>query len=170
MISYFRKGFKPSIKVKIEQQDWESIDFEEMVQKAVNAEAKAGLKSSTMVRNLDICYSRGHRLSNSTASKVQTQRTTAKDSHPEELKVKKTRLTPSWAKASELSKQARKKKKKKKHQKKRDKDQTPASTANAMKVQQKKKKNQDQDVSKVTCFNYNKKGYYTSIYTKSSKN
>ena len=31
MICYFREGLKPSIKVEIEQQDRESIDFEEMV-------------------------------------------------------------------------------------------------------------------------------------------
>ena len=33
----------------MEQQDRESMDFEEMVQRAVNAKAKAGLRSSTMV-------------------------------------------------------------------------------------------------------------------------
>ena len=72
MICYFWKVFKPSIKVEIEQQDRESIDFEEMVQKAVNAEAKAGLKSSIMVRDSDIHCPRDHRPSNSTALKVQT--------------------------------------------------------------------------------------------------
>ena len=49
MICYFWQSLKSFIKVKIEQQDRESINFEEMVQKAVNAEAKAGLRSSTMI-------------------------------------------------------------------------------------------------------------------------
>ena len=49
MICYFREDLKLSIKVKIEQQDWESVNFEEIVQKAVNVEVKAGLRSSTMV-------------------------------------------------------------------------------------------------------------------------
>ena len=31
MICYFRKSLKSSIKVEMEQQDWEPIDFEEMV-------------------------------------------------------------------------------------------------------------------------------------------
>ena len=56
----------------MEQQDWESIDFEEMVQRAVNAKAKAGLRSSTMDRDLDTCCPRGHRLFHNTSSKVQT--------------------------------------------------------------------------------------------------
>ena len=50
MIRYFQKDLKPSIKVEMEQQDREFMDFEEMMQRAVNAEAKAGLRSSTMVQ------------------------------------------------------------------------------------------------------------------------
>ena len=54
MIWYFREGLKPFIKVEIQQQDREAMDFEEMVQRAVNAEAKAALKFSGIVRDLDI--------------------------------------------------------------------------------------------------------------------
>ena len=56
MICYFRKGLKPSIKIEMEQQDREAIEFEEMVQRVVNAEAKAGLRSSAMVRDSNIRY------------------------------------------------------------------------------------------------------------------
>ena len=86
-----------------------------MVQMAVNIEAKAGLRSSTIVRNLDTHCPRGQRPSNSTASKMQTKGTTIKDFHPEEPKVKEAKPTSSWAKASKSSKQTRKKRKKKKH-------------------------------------------------------
>ena len=73
MVCYFRKGLKPSIKVEMEQQDRESMNFEEMVQKAVNAEAKTGLRSSIRVRDLDAHCPRGHRPSHNTSLKVQTQ-------------------------------------------------------------------------------------------------
>ena len=56
----------------MEQQDQASISFKEMLQKIVNAEAKACLRSSIMVQNLDVYYSKGHRLSHNTFSKVQT--------------------------------------------------------------------------------------------------
>ena len=72
MIYYFWKGLKPSIKDEMEQQDWESMNFEEMVPRAVNVEAKMGLKSSTMVQDFDIYCPRVHRTSNSTVLKVQT--------------------------------------------------------------------------------------------------
>ena len=70
MICYFRKSLKPSIKVEMEQSDRKSVNFEEMVQKAVNAEAKVGLKSSTIVQNSDMHCPRDYRLSTNTASKV----------------------------------------------------------------------------------------------------
>ena len=72
MICYFREDLKPFIKVKIKQQDRESMNFKEMVQKTVNVEAKAGLKSRTIVQDSDICYPRGYYPFNNTASKVQT--------------------------------------------------------------------------------------------------
>ena len=99
----------------MKQQDRESMDFEEIVQKAINEEAKTGLRSITIVRDSDIRCPRGYRPSNITALKVQTQVITTKDSHPEEPKVKKPRPTLSRAEATEPSKQVRKKKKKKRH-------------------------------------------------------
>ena len=91
MICYFREGLKPSIKVEMEQQDRESMDFEEMVQRAVNAEAKAGLRSSTMVRESDAHCPKGHRPSHNTASKMQTQGTSAKEPRPEESRIKEAK-------------------------------------------------------------------------------
>ena len=67
------------------------MDFEEMVQRAVNAEVKVGLKSSTMVRDSNIYCSRGHRFSNSNVLKVQTQGSTGKESKPEESRPKKSK-------------------------------------------------------------------------------
>ena len=141
------------------------------MQKTVNVEAKAGLRFSTMIQDSDIYCPKGYCFSNSIASKVLTQGTTAKDSHPEELKVKEIRPISSWTKASKPSEQDRKERKKKRSQERQDKEQTSASTANVSEIQQKKKKkNWDWDISKITCFNYNKKGYYTNTYTEPPKN
>ena len=114
MICYFREDFKPFIKVEMEQQDRKSMNFEEIVQRAVNAEAKAGLKFSTIVRDLDICCPRGHCLSNNTTAKVQIQRTTVKDPRLKETKTKDPKPTlscTSVAKSLELGKKDKKNKK-----------------------------------------------------------
>ena len=42
MICYFRESHKPSIKVEMELQNRDSMNFEEMVQKVANTMAKAG--------------------------------------------------------------------------------------------------------------------------------
>ena len=75
----------------MEQQDQKFINFERMVQRVVNAEAKTGPRSSIIVQDLDIHCPKDHCPSLSTASKVQTQGTTAKDSHQEKPKVKEVK-------------------------------------------------------------------------------
>ena len=72
MTCYFQERLKYSINVKIEQQEWEFVNFEKIVQRAVNTEVKASLRSSTIVRNSDIRYPRGKRFFNNIVLKVQT--------------------------------------------------------------------------------------------------
>ena len=152
----------------MEQKDRESIDFEKMVQRAVNAEAKVGLRSSTMVRKSDACCPRGHCLSHNTSSKVQTQG--SKDSsHSEEPKPKDPKPAPSRDDAAELAKKEDRKDKKKKLQNRRQKrnKQTPATGDNTEAPKKKKKR---RDLSKVTYFNCDKKGHYANDCTKPPKN
>ena len=56
MVRYFEKGLKPSIKAEIDQDDSQLIDYEELVAKAIKAEAKAGLRPSSYVRATDLSY------------------------------------------------------------------------------------------------------------------
>ena len=170
MICYFREGLKPSIKVEMEQQDWESIDLEEMVQKAVNVEAKAGLRSSTMIRDSDIHCSKGHHSSHNTSSKVQTQGFSHKNLlRFEEPKPKDPKPAPSRDNVAEPAKKEDKKDKKKRLQnhKWEQNKQTPA-IGNNTKVLKKKKKRRNP--SKVTYFNCDKKSHYANNYTKPPKN
>ena len=76
---------------------------------------------------------------------------------------------------SEPSNKAKKDKKKKYYQGKRDfrepKDfTTPASGVNAMGVRAKGRRRNKNDVSKITCFNCNKKGHYSNKYLELPKN
>ena len=68
------------------------MNFEEIMQRTVNTEAKADLRSSTMVRDLNIRCPKSYHLSNSTVLKMQTQGTTAKESKPEKSRPKELKL------------------------------------------------------------------------------
>ena len=147
------------------------MNFKEIVQKTVIIEAKMGLKSNIIVWNLDICCPQGYRFFNNIASKVQTQRTSTKDSfYSEELKVKDPKSALLRTNTAELLKPAKKKDKQKrlrrrqKHNKKQKK--TPIIDDNAINVTKKRKR----DINKVIYFNYNKKSHFATTYTKSPKN
>ena len=175
MICYFRKGLKPLIKVEIEQQDRESINFEQMMQRAVNAEAKAGLRSSTMVRDLDICYPRDHCHSNSTTLKVQTQGITTKESKPEQSRPKELKSVegknpaPLYSESMKLGKTFRTDKRREYLKKKRDrKNNTSTTEGNANVVNNGKKKRNDQGDGR--CYNCQKKCHFSKNYPKLPKN
>ena len=124
MICYFQKGLKPSIKIEMEQQDRASTSFEEIVQKAVNAEAKVGLRSSIIVWNSDARCFRGHRPSHNTSSKVQTKGTTAKEPRVKEPRPKEAKpangKAPAPPRSDEPIKPTRQEKKKEYWKKKQD--------------------------------------------------
>ena len=146
-----------------------------MVQRIVNAEAKASLKSSTMVQNSDIYCSRGHRSSNSIASKVQNQETTGKESKPEESKPKESKSAQSRNPAppqfefTEPGKTSCIDKKKEYFKKKRDqKNNIPATGNNANVVEVGEKKRNNWGNGK--CYNCQKKGHFSKNCLKLSKN
>ena len=59
-----------------------------MVQRAVNAKAKANLRSSIMVQDADFRCPKGYRLSQNISTKVQTQGLITKESKPKEFRSK----------------------------------------------------------------------------------
>ena len=145
------------------------MDFEEIVQKTVNAEAKAGLQSSTIIRDLDARCPRDHRPSNNTPLKVLTQGITGKKSKPEESRPKKVKSAegknpaPPRSESIEPEKTScidKKREYLEKKKKKRDrKNNTPATgdNANAIEVGEKKKWDNRGD---GRCYNYQKKAIF----------
>ena len=150
------------------------MNFEEIVQRAVNTEAKAGLKSSIMVQDLDIRCLRNYRIFNSSASKVQTQETIAKNSSsPKKPKTKETKSVRTDV--AEPLEQDKKDKKDRWNKKRRfrehrwdhteeQKKQTPATSTNVTDAGSKKK------YANITCYNYDKKGHYLKSCPKPPRN
>ena len=154
MVRYFEKSLKPSIKAEIDQDAIHLDDYEELVTKGVRAEAKAGLRPSSYVRETDIQVLRGNQPTHTTAHKVQTQGAINRE------EGKGPVFTPASAFTDlEPSDKARKDKKKKQHRDKKESRDTLASGVNAAKVRDKKKRKK-KDPREVTCYNYNKLRYY----------
>ena len=112
-----------------------------MVQRAVNKKAKASLKSTIMVWDLDIHCSQSHCLFNNTILKVQTQRITAKDySRLEKPKTKDLKSAFLHGNIVELAKKKNKQKKFKCWRKcTRKSKETPATSNNIVNATKKKK-------------------------------
>lgn len=66
-----------------------STSFEEIVQKTVNAEAKAGLKFNVMIQHSNAYCPRAYHFSHVTFSKILMQKT--KESYLKESRAKKTK-------------------------------------------------------------------------------
>ena len=138
-----------------------------MVQRAVNAEAKAGLRSSAMVRDSDIRCPRGYCPSNSTASKVYTQGLSVKEPRPKESRSKEAKQVegkapaPSRTSAVESSEQGKKDRNDKKQRFRERREQSEETPATGVNTKTQKKK------LKTRCFNCNKKDHYANECTKS---
>ena len=86
MVRYFHKGLKPSVWAKMKQRGQELHSFEELVQKAVDAEAKAALRPCSYIRNTNqYCLQSSHP-AHSTTAKIPLQGHQIKDSQVKELK------------------------------------------------------------------------------------
>ena len=167
MLRYFREGLKPSILAELEHRDLELESFDQMVKKAVDAEAKSALRPRSSTKEMDQHCPRGNRPTNSTKS----QGSTMKDPRSEEPKVRGTES--SGPQHSESSEKARKEKKKEQQQRDRERREgsTPATgvnTAQTGEPHQKKKKKHcsdkaPRDTSQVKCFNCSKLGHYANV-------
>ena len=180
MIRYFREGLKPSIKAEIDQRDRELDSFEELVQKAVNAEAKAALRPCSTTREMDQHCPWGTWPANSTVAKgqgnslkdprvkakpksrAQESKATTRDSDSEDEPTPSQSLHRSshHSLQSHPSEQVRatsdkKTRREKKQQRRRDYEraQINSGTPNAS-------GRTPQDLADVACFNCDRKGHY----------
>ena len=170
MVRYFEDGLKPFMKAEMDQDATHLDDYEELVAKAVRAEAKADLQTSSYVRETDLQILRGNRSAHTTAHKVQTQGAVSRG---DESKGKSSASTPASASTDpKPSDKARKDKKKKQHRDKRDSREsrdTPASGFNVTEVGEKKRRRKRKDPSEITCYNCNKPGHYANKYPEPRK-
>ena len=115
-IWFFWEGFKPSVKAQMEQCGRENDSWEDLVEKAINAEAKASLQAPSNLREMNQRCLWGNRPTHTTVAKSQASATRDPRGEPSEKAPTQDskRPYPSRSKNGEASnKKARKEKKKK---------------------------------------------------------
>ena len=164
MVRYFEESLKPSIKAEMDQDASHLDDYKELVAKTVRAEAKAGLRPSSYIRETDQQVPRGNWPAHTTAHKVQTQGA-MKDHRGDDSKAKVStstqEVTTQRTNDAEGSEKARKEKKKSRRNRRRNQeDSTPATGVNKAEVGDHRTKKKD--ISEISCYNCNKKGHYSN--------
>ena len=169
MIRYFWEGLRHSVRVKMKQRGQKLDSFKELVEKAVDAEAKAALRPCSYARKTNEYCFRG---SWPSAAKSSTQGQSMKD-----LRVKEPKSRPQELKAlalqrfdsAETFEKTWKEKKKNHCQNKRDcyarEGSTPATKINTTDTNDSKKKKNGSNLrnpSEVVYYIYNQKGHYSN--------
>ena len=168
LIRFFREGLKPSIKAQMEQRGRELDSWEELVEKAIDAEAKASLQPQSILREMDQRCPHGNRPAHATVAKPQTSTRDPRDEPSEKPKTSGPKQpNSSRPENSEIAdkKARREKKRQRRLDQARDRkgsESTPATGANTS-------NGTSRDVSQITCFNCNKKGHYASTCRESKK-
>ena len=175
MIRYFPKGLCPSIRMKMKQYGRELDNFEELVKKTINVEAKAALRPRSYARKTDQhCFWSSW----PSIAKASTQSQSMKDprfekpkSKPQESKA----LARQRSDNAETSKKGRKEKKKNdlKHWRSCWSDNesfraTAATGSNTTNNSAGGSQTQ-KDISQIIYYNCNKKGPYATKYPEPSK-
>ena len=166
MIRYFREGLRPSVRAQLDTRGRNHDSWEEAVKKAVNAEAKALLQSSSSIRNMDSRCPRGNR----------PARKEEKDSGGKNKSTDSPSADTPSGKQSSSTQQTSSAKKDQDHQqggsRRREGQQrqgrghdSPATGVNATAV-----KKEEKDLSQVECYNCHRKRHYATKCPQKAKN
>ena len=160
LIRFFREGLKPWIKAQIEQRGRKLDSWKQLIEKTIEAEAKAGLQPFFIFREMDQRCLQGNRPAHTTVAKSQASASSAWDPQTESSIEKALAPNkPLHSSRSEYGKTSDKKaqKEKKKKQRWRDakqasKDSTPTIGVNASSTAAGKTSSHRKDLSLVTCY------------------
>ncbi len=158
LIRYFREGLRPSIRAQLDHQGQDLDGWEEVVEKAGDAEAKANLQPPFYVRNIDAKYPKGH-LPSTKKDKEDTYQEPQNEASKDKDKTKSHNSSTS---ANQPQTQAPKKDKRGcwgGH---------PATVVNATKVAKKDKTLKD--LSHIKCYTCHQKGHYATKCPDKPKN
>ncbi len=153
LIRYFREGLRPSIRAQLDYRGRDLDGWEEVVEKAGNAEAKANLQSPFYVRDIDARCPKGHRPL-SKKNKEDTYREPQSEASKDKDKAK-SHSSPTSANQPQIQAS-----KKGKRGRRGGHGGHPAIGVNA--TEGAKKDKAPKDLSHIECYTCHQKGYYAT--------
>ena len=166
MIRYFREGLRPSVRAQLDTRGRNYDSWEEAVEKAVNAEAKALLQSFSSIRDMDSRYPRRNRPArkeekNSGRKNKSTDSPSADT--PSGKQSSSTQQTSS-AKKDQDHQQGGSRRREGRRRQGHGHD-SPVTGVNATAT-----KKEEKDLSQVECYNCHRKGHYATKCPQKAKN
>lgn len=156
LIRCFREGLRPSIQAQMDSRHRELDSWDEVLDKAIEAESKAALQSATSIREMDARCWKGRRPDKETSKPQKEEKTKPADNQP----------TTSAGNNHPASRNPRRNR-----GNRRDRRSgcaaagTPATGANSIDTNNNSGADRNRppkDLSQITCWNCNQKGHYAT--------
>lgn len=174
ILGYFWKNLKPFIQAKLEHQDLELKNFDQIVKKTINVKAKAALWPHSSTRKMDQNCPCGNQIANSIVAKGQSN--AINNPLVKKPKTRGLKFLSGPKRSNKPSKKARKEKKKEQCQKNWEYWESSTSAIGVNVTQTKKshqkKKNKyclnkwPRNTSQIKCFNHWKMSHYANTCLK----
>ena len=166
MIQCFLEGLKPSVRAQMDARSRDLNSWEETVEKAINAEAKAMLQSSASTRDMNSRCPRGNRPAKK-EEKDSNRKNKSTDSPSADTSSRKQSFSTQQTSSNPKKDQDHQRGPRhcgRRGEQGRNTD-SPATGVNTIPKMERK----NRDISKVKCFNCHQKGHYSSKYPQNLK-
>ena len=163
MIRYFQEGLRPSIRAELNVRDRDLDFWDEIVNKTVDAKAKASLQALSGIREMDFRCPRGQRPTNKDDKDSKDYKKNKSSQNPPANALSSgTQSSPEQPKKEQNSRSCRGGPRQQGQG-----QNTPATGVNATTVRKDKDKDKDKkDLSNIECYTCKHKGYYANKYPK----
>ena len=159
MIRYFREGLRPSIRAQLDVRDRELDSWDEVVDKTVDAEAKASLQAPSGTREMDSRCPRGQRPTKKEDKDSRDyEKNKSSQNPPTNTSSSGTQSSPAQPKKEQNSRSCRREPRQQSQG-----QNTPTTGVNATAVRKDKDKD-IKDLSNIECYTCKQKDYYTNKY------
>ena len=159
MIRYFWEGLRPFIRAQLDVRDWDLDSWDEVVDKTIDAEAKANLQAPSKTKEMD---SRCSRVQRPTKKEDKDSRDYKKNKSSQNPPINAS-LSGTQSSPAQPKKEQNSRFRQERSRRQGQGQNTPATSVNATAVRKNKNKDKDKkDFSNIECYTCKQKGHYAN--------